>query len=374
MNQEGVRFLASHGLADAPDMSTMRRVLVVKLRYHGDVLLTTPVFSALKHAHPHLEIDALVYRETSDMLSGHACVSRLFTIDRSVRKDGWMAQLAAEWRLLAALRARRYDLLIHLTEHWRGPLFKRLLHIPVAVTARYRRRAGSRLWRNSFTHHYPVPKSPRHMVERHLDALRRIGVQPVPEHSRLHLEPGAAAAESAAQKLAALELSEGGYVLLHPASRFFYKCWDPARTAALIDALHDRGRTVLMTGAPTQAEGAMAAEILRRCARSPHSLVGQLSLKELAWCIGKAQLFVGVDSVPMHIAAAMGTPTVALFGPSTQAVWGPWQVDHEIVASRPGCQPCQQRGCGDGGVSQCIQDIAVADVMSAIARLEARRS
>ncbi len=360
------------GPADAPDLSRMRRVLVVKLRYHGDVLLTTPVLSALKHAHPHLEIDALVYRETADMLSGHPALNELFCIDRELRRQGWLAQLAAEWRLIRALRRRHYDVLIHLTEHWRGPLLRRLLGIPCAVSARYTRRRNNRFWNSSFTHHYPVPKHPRHMVERHLDALRRLGVRPAREHSRLQLLPGEAAAASAAGKLAALGLSPQRYVLLHPGSRFFHKCWDPVRVAELVDRLHELGRVVVMTGAPTAAERAMAAGIVARCERAPVGLVGELSLKELAWCIEQAQLFVGVDSVPMHIAAAMGTPAVVLFGPSTQVVWGPWQAPHEIVSAGRSCQPCQQHGCGGGHVSECLMDITADQVLAAMARLEAR--
>jgi hypothetical protein len=106
---------APAALTDAVDFSRVRRVLVVKLRFHGDVLLATPVFSALKQRHPHLEIDALIYRETLDMLTFHPDIAQIHCVDRGWKQLGIFGNLRAEMGLLGRLRARRYDLLIHLT-------------------------------------------------------------------------------------------------------------------------------------------------------------------------------------------------------------------------------------------------------------------
>jgi hypothetical protein len=114
-------------LKDAIDLSTLRHVLVIKLRHHGDVLLTSPVFSVLKNHAPHLEIDALVYQDTAEMLSLHPAISQLHTIDRKWKSAGIFTQAKAEWKLLSALRTRRYDLIVHLTEHNRGAWLTRLL-------------------------------------------------------------------------------------------------------------------------------------------------------------------------------------------------------------------------------------------------------
>src|SRR5437762_11954493 len=102
---------------DAIDTSLVRRVLVSKLRHHGDVLLTSPVFTVLKRALPAAEIDALVYRETAPMLEGHPAISRIHVIDRDAKNSGIIAHARAERALLSALFARRYDLVLHLTEH-----------------------------------------------------------------------------------------------------------------------------------------------------------------------------------------------------------------------------------------------------------------
>jgi len=254
-------------------------------------------------------------------------------------------------------------LLLHLTEHWRGPILKRLLGIPLAVTERYARRARSRFWQRSFTHHYASPKNPRHKVENHLDALRRIGIYPEPKVRALQLVPGPEAETRARAKLARLGLNDRPFVLMHPTSRFLHKCWTIEGMAELIDRLQPL--PVLLTAAPSAAELEMVEAIRTRARTAPASLAGQLDLKELACCIGAARLFVGVDSAPMHMAAAMQTPVVALFGPTSQDVWRPWQVPHRIVATRPSCQPCHLRGCGEGHVSECLLAIEVDAVLRA---------
>src|SRR5574343_15417 len=107
-------------LRDAVPLQEVQRVLVIKLRHHGDVLVASPVFSALKAQAPHLEIDALVYVDTADMLRDHPAISRIHSIDRNWKKLGPFRQVRAELALFQDLRARQYDLVVHLTEHWRG--------------------------------------------------------------------------------------------------------------------------------------------------------------------------------------------------------------------------------------------------------------
>jgi len=97
---------------------------------------------------------------------------------------------------------------------------------------------------------------------------------------------------------------------------------------------------------------------------------GQLTLKELAALSARAKLFVGVDSAPMHIAAAMGTPTVAIFGPSGDREWGPWNVTHRVVASTThACRPCGRAGCNDSKISECLTTLPVTQVYAACAEL-----
>src|SRR6266849_4997465 len=142
-------------LKDAIDLSSIKRVLVIKLRHHGDVLLTSPIFSVLKNHAPQIEVDALVYLDTQEMLTLNPHIAQVFTVDRAWKKLGLLSRLAHELRLLKALRARRYDLLIHLTEHPRGAGLARLLRPRYRVAREFAAKRG-KIWRSNFTHLYKV--------------------------------------------------------------------------------------------------------------------------------------------------------------------------------------------------------------------------
>ncbi len=356
-------------LKDAIDLSTLRRVLVIKLRHHGDVLLTSPVFSVLKNHAPHLEIDALVYQDTAEMLSLHPAISQMHTVDRKWKSAGILAQAKAEWKLLLTLRSRHYDLVVHLTEHPRGAWLRRLTgarHSIAPTTAR-----ASWFWKTSFSHFFSMPKrgNSRPTVEVNLDALRRIGIHPAEDEKRLTLAPGAKAESDVMGLLARHGLAGKNFVHLHPASRWRFKCWPTKQVASLIASLQAQGHHIVITAAPAAEELSMIKEILDELRQPVVNLSGQLSLKQLAALTTCARLFIGVDSAPMHIAAAMGTPTVALFGPSGEIEWGPWQVPHRTLTSCHPCRPCGNDGCGGSKVSDCLSAIPVKRVLSAAEEL-----
>jgi heptosyltransferase-3 len=354
-----------HRPADAIDPARLRRVLVTKLRHHGDVLLASPVLTALKAAAPQAEVDALVYADTADMLSLHPALSQLHRVDRRWRQSSLAARLGAEWKLYAALRGRAYDLIVHLTDQGRGAWLARRLGAGASVAPDAPGKSG--WWRDSFTHRYRLPANGgRHTVELNLDALRRIGIQPDEGSRALVLVPGEDAVASVDGMLAGHGVAPRGFVHLHPASRWRFKCWESRPTAALVDALEARGLRVVLTAAPDDAERSMLRDILAACRSTPVDLTGQLSLKQLAALSARARLFIGVDSAPMHIAAAMGTPVVALFGPSGEREWGPWRVPHRVVASTThACRPCGNDGCGGGKLSECLSTLPLALVLDA---------
>ena len=354
---------------DAIDPSRVRRALVIKLRHHGDVLLASPVFAVLKRAAPHAEIDALVYGETAPMLEGHPAISVVHTIDRRLKDRGLLAQLVGDGRLWRALRSRHYDLVVHLTEHPRGAWLTRIAGARWAV-APERVRSGW-FWRRCFTHRYLLPRStPRHTVEADLDALRRIGIWPDAADKKLVHMPGVAAEKRVADLLAAHGLARRGFVVIHPGSRWLFKCWPAQPTAALLDRVAAMGWPLVMTGAPDPAEAPLVNAI-KAALRAPIvDLSGQLTLTELSALIAAARLFIGCDTAPMHLAAAAGTPVVAWFGPSDENVWGPWQVPHRVVTSTAHpCRPCQNNGCGGSNNSDCLITLPLDRVSQAVSEL-----
>lgn len=345
---------------DAVPLAECGRALVVKLRHHGDVLLAAPVLSVLKSKG--VEVDALVYDDTAPMLTGHPALSQLHVVGRKWRSAG-LSRISLERKLFTDLRARRYDLLVHLSEQPRGAWLARTLGVRYGVAPKMAHRGA--FWANSFTHLYPIAPR-RHQVEVNLDALRRIGLQPDAAARKVDFVPG----PEAERRIA--ELVSGPFIHVHPASRWHFKCWTPQKNAELIDRLAADGFQVVLTAAPDADEHAFVDEILRRAKAQPVNLAGQLSIKELGALTARASVFFGVDSMPMHLAGAMGTPTVVLFGPSGELEWGPWNVAHRVVRSAHSCRPCGLDGCGGGKVSECLTFLPVDAAHAAVRELLAK--
>lgn len=349
--------------ADAIDFSKIQRVLMVKLRHHGDVLLSSPVPAAIKRQFPHVEIDALVYDDTAPMLQNHPDIAQLHCVGRNWKKGGWLAQLKKEWKLLKTLKARQYDLLVHLTDGRRGATLAKRLSVDYSVAPKTNKRG----WAKSFTHIFSIPRqgNTRHTVEYHLDALRRLGLQPDADR-RLVLKPGEHAIAKVQAILAEHHLVSKRFLHIHPPSRWFFKCWPVEKMAELISRLQADGWAIVMTGAPSGIEQEMNQAIIARLSKPVVNLTGQLSLPELAALTSFARLFIGVDSAPMHIAAAMQTPLVTFFGPSGDVEWAPWQVPHRILKQNIACRPCGWDGCGGGKLSECLTMITVDEAYSAV--------
>jgi len=355
---------------DAVNLSSVRNALVVKLRHHGDVLLCSPVFQVLRNRMPHAQLDALVYGETRDMLAGHPAISRIHTVDRSWKRQSLAVQARHENTLLSDLRARRYQLVIHLTDHWRGAWLAQALRPRWSVAPA----RDSRLWRWSFSHIYKLPRdTPRHTVEQNLDALRRLGIYPEESEKALVMDPGPEAFARVDGLLARAGIAPKSFIQVHPTSRWLFKAWTDERNAQLLALLARDGHRLVLTAAPDAREKAIVARILAAANVPVTDLSGQLSLRELAALTARARLFFGADSAPMHIAAAMGVPVVALFGPSNEQVWGPWGVAHRVVSTDHPCRPCDNDGCGGGKVSECLTRLPVERVYAAINELLAEK-
>jgi lipopolysaccharide heptosyltransferase III len=362
--------MSAHHAMRAPDaiaQEQLRRVLVIKLRHHGDVLLSAPVLAALKSAAPQAQIDALVYAETGAMLRGHPALDQLHLLARH-DKAGPMQRLRAEWRLLMALRSRRYDLLVHLTDHPRGAWLSWLLRPRWSVAFEHAGR--QRWWKRSFSHLARQPRgTPRATVERHLDLLRRLGIHPSAEDKKPTLAADPQADARAQEKLRLAGWAGQPYAVVHPGSRWMFKTWTVQGNAQVMDHLAARGLAVVLTAAPDPLETRFTDLVLQSTRATCIDLRGRLSLEELASVIRRARVFVGVDSVPMHIAAAVGTPGVALFGPSNDAEWGPWSDAIQVVASGDyPCRPCGIDGCGGSKHSDCLATLPAGQVIAAIDR------
>ncbi|WP_305909990.1 putative lipopolysaccharide heptosyltransferase III [Methylomarinum sp. Ch1-1] len=349
---------------DVIDFKRIKRILVIKLQHLGDVLLTTPIYSVLKQQYPHVEIDALIYQETAVMLDSNPYVHRVYTIDRKWKAQGVMIQAHHEYQLFKQLHENEYGLIINLTDRWRGAWITRILNPTYSVSLPYQHRRG-KFWRKSFTHIYRISKYYRHTVEKNLDAIRRLGLHPKEDQKKLTFITSRASEEKIRQLLSK-QARDQQVIVIHPTSRWMFKAWNPEGFAQVIDALKDAGHCVVVISGPAEKEVEYVEAILHKVRNSVINLSGQLSLNETGALIKFADCFLGLDSVAMHVAAAVNTPCVALFGPTTDKVWSPWKVSHKVLTEDFTCRPCGLKGCGDSMISDCLQALRPKDVFDAV--------
>lgn len=339
-------------------MSKFNRILVIKLKQPGDVLVSTPVLSALKEAWPEVQVSYLVPRGTEEMVADHPQLTGLLVVDR--RSETWGETL----RLIRNLRRQRFDLVLELSGGDRGALYT------LASGARERlgfARPRKSFWqRFCFTRMLPNPPLRMHMVEHNLEILRALGLNP--RNPRLQFCWNSIVERRVQELLHSRGLAPGAFVVMHPGAGWRFKCWTASGYARIIEALEeDWHLPVVLTGTRAPHEQELLAAILAETRASPLNLAGQLNLKELGALLSRARFFFGVDSAPMHLAAAVNTPAVALFGPSGDFNWGPWGSGHLVIKKDWECVPCGLDGCQGSKISRCLTELTPPEVLSRMA-------
>lgn len=310
----------------------MKKILIIKLRHHGDVLLSTALYKALNDLFPDVEVDTLIYKETSPLLENNPHLKKVWCIDRQVKG---FARLKAEVNLIRELRRQGYDAVVHLTDQWIGALVARFSKAPKRVQMFYAKR-NHFMWHRCFTDRItPPPRGQAHAVELNLLCLSAFGIKPSQIKGKMVLNPSADATRNALDKLSEAGLDEN-FILIHPAARWPFKCWDDEKFSTIVSKLLNEGLNVILTCSPDEVELAMTRHIesLARNKTTGSGVLinwgGSLSLPVLAALISKCRFYIGVDSAPMHMAAALDVPQIALFGPSWVQEWRPWS-DHAHV-------------------------------------------
>ena len=364
---------------DAVAASRLQRVLIIMPQLLGDAVLSSVLISALHDMIPDSRIDILVHRPLAELFVHNPAIAAVHTIDRDWRQKGLWRTVGPRRALIRTLRARRYDLLIqspHTTDGSWGPALKALLRIPYAVGASAVTH-GSPLkrfmWRRLFTHTLPAPPDPnrRHVAEWHLDLLRRLGLAPSPAARRATIEPGPAARESIAALLASRRIPHRGFVLFAPLAGQRGRTLPAALCRDFLDHCEEQGLTVVITSGHEAWQQAFAHALIEGRGDRMVDLAGTLTLTELAALASAARVFVGADSGPMHIAAAMGLPVIACFGPGDHHRFSPWQTRQSLIVANRSCQPCELDGCGNSGHADCLHDIQSRTLLDAFQAFEA---
>lgn len=338
----------------------MKNILVIKLRYIGDVLLATPVLRVLRGQFPDARLTMAVNEGTEDILKWNPDLDEVLIVDRG--------GLSQQIRFLREVRRRRFDCVIDLTDGDRSAMLSRLSGAPVRIGFNEEHR-----WRGLlYTSIAQTGSDVIHRMERDLEALRALGIEP--KASQLVLRTSHQDEEDATRLLeqAGVEAdSPRPLVMLHPGARYWFKAWPAERFAILADRLTDEyGCQVLVGG---DAGDHDVADAIRAQARSaPTTLAGRTTLLQFASVLKRCVLFVGNDNGPMHMAAALGIPVVALFGPSDPSVWGPCGGKVEVLYKGLDCRRCFHPTC-ERGEESCMRQISVGEVFAAAGRLLVRK-
>ncbi len=344
-----------------------QRILCMKLKHIGDVILMTPAIRALRRAWPGSAIAALVPRGTEEVLAGNPDLTAILAFDRD-------AGLAGSWRTMLALRRFTPDLVLEMGQGDREAVLGWLSGARRRVGYEPGRSGG---WRRALLTHAVPWNGAQHVVETNMDLVRACGILAGAGRPVLVVQPEARSRIIA--RLASAGRGPGqSLVVVHPVSRWLFKAWPERSCAEVIVRLVQHVRVaVALTSGPGAAEVETANRILARVEVSQAggpiiNLIGQTSLAELAAVLERAALFLGVDSAPMHMAAALGVPVVALFGPSGEHNWGPWGDGHAVVTSPYLCRPCGQDGCLGSKRSDCLEAISAQMVWEALEPLLSR--
>jgi len=349
----------------------MNNALVVCTRRIGDVLLSTPVVRSLKSAWPHLMIDMLVFEGTEDIVAANRDIRRIWTIAERPTIGAHLALFRSLWR--------RYDLAVSVLAGDR-PTFH------AWVAGRYR--VGTLLpdrkswWKRRLLDEWmPFDNLNTHTVAMNLRLLASLKIEPL---GTPVVSWGREDEESIHDSFPGMRGSPR-YAVLHVSPKFAYKTWTAAGWVALGRWLTDHGMTVVVTGGASDQQ--TSCEQVIQGLPEAVNLVGRVRLPALGYLLSRAAVYVGTDTAVSHMAAAIGTPTVALFGPSNPVKWGPWPKDFPVTAQSPwktrgsqrlgnvyllqgegDCVPCLGEGCDRhiNSLSECLQQLPVNRVIQAV--------
>ncbi|EKO9121277.1 lipopolysaccharide core heptosyltransferase RfaQ, partial [Salmonella enterica] len=258
-----------------------RRILIIKMRFHGDMLLTTPVISTLKQNYPDAKIDVLLYQNTIPILSENPEINALYGI--SNKGAGTKEKIKNALSLIKKLRANPYDLVVNLTDQWSVALIVRFLDAKIKISQDFGNRQSA-LWKKSFTH--LVPYAGEHAVERTLSALKPLALKQYVTETTMSYRPEHW--ENMRQQLKQLGVTRQ-YVVIQPTARQLFKCWDNDKFSQVIDAVQRRGYQVVLTSGPAADEMACVGDIARGCETKPITgLAGKTRFPELGALIDHA--------------------------------------------------------------------------------------
>lgn len=349
-----------------PAESSSPKFLLIKLNHLGDTLLMTASTRFLRQQYPGARIDVVVRKGCEAVLIGNPDIDNIHTVAAPKHERGNVRHEPFIGTLWSIFRAG-YDYAFDLSNSDRAKLLILASRARVrGINDAYGQVSGWR--RRIFNAFSSFAWAREHQVLRDFRLITDVlGVEaPAPA---LYINTDISLAQLRAR---CPELPESSYVVIHPVSRWPFKHWLPGHWAQLADRLsRERGLHIVFSCGPGADERAYVQAIVRQCTESHACTDGRFNLRELAALIARSTLFIGVDTVAMHIAAAAGAPCVALFGPSSEWSWHPWHCRYELVLGDCNCKLTRKFICDKSQPFPCMAGISVDAVMAAVERIHA---
>ncbi len=334
-----------------------QRILAIKNKHLGDVICGVPAFRALHDAFPNAKLDVIVSPGSSDLIAGFDWIHAVI---ESPRKLKGLARVRDELRVTCAVATGGYDLVVDFTwsdrAMWYAVLSRASRRWAIQVTA------GSKLKPHVFNGYGGKPDRSHHVMEHEREFLMRMGI---PYYDiKPDFPPTPMEEEEAGAWLDANHVQRDKLVVVHPTSRWLFKCWHDERVAEVIDWLTAQGWLPVVTCGPSADELKRARNIVSLVRQPCLSRLGDMSLRQLAGFMRQARFFFGMDSAPSHMAAAVGLPAVILFGPSQVKRWRPFGDEHVILHRDCSCIAVRsaELACDKTQIVRCMSAIDVDEV------------
>jgi heptosyltransferase-2 len=341
----------------ATSHEVFKRILIVRTDRIGDVLLSTPVIKAMRQACPSAYIAMMVSPYTKEIVDGNPYLDSVITYDKDNMHKSWQRTL----RFAHNLKKRKFDLALVLHPTNRVHLVTFLAGIPKRIG--YGRKLGFLLTEMiKHTKHL----GQKHEVEYNLDLVRHLGIEPQDRSLFMPIKP--AAEEWAVQAFKQEGIKEGDKLLaIHPGASCPSKIWPNERFAEVADKLVEKcGFKVLLISGPKDA--GLAHKVIKNMRHPAVDFSGRTSVAQLASLLKRCRLFISNDSGPVHIATAVGTPVISIFGRNQPGLspkrWGPVGENDKALHKDAGCIECLAHNCIRGFL--CLKEISAADVLNMV--------
>jgi len=347
------------------------KILIVKLSAIGDVLHTLPALNALRAHYPGAHIAWVTEAAAAALVQGHPALDRVIISNRkrwarALRSGHRRRETLREiGRFIRALRDTRYDLVIDFQQLLKSGAVTALARgsVKVGFGPGMQHMEMSYLFLNR---RIPSVSMEHHALSRNLMLLRAMGIPASQIVYRLPMDAGDHEAAAVLLKQAGIA-GDRRLVAVNPVAQWKTKLWPDHRFAALADRLiQEYDADIVFTGGPD--DQSIVANILSQMRQRAGDLTGRTTLRTLAALYRRARLVVSTDTGPMHLSAAVGTPVVALFGPTAPWRTGPFGRGHAVVRLGPSCSPCFKRTCPLGN-HLCMAGLDVNAVLKAVERL-----